>query len=69
MRLGLPIAAPDSPLDFPGGAPYRREPGNSNARLLLPSCVPPLLVTDGRRGRNIDRLSIAYSLGSRLRPA
>src|SRR3989304_9934531 len=33
----------------------------------LPSCVPPWLVTDPERGRNVDRLSIGYACRPRLR--
>src|SRR3989304_2114418 len=33
----------------------------------LPSCVPPWLVTDPERGRNVDRLSIGYPSPPRLR--
>src|SRR3970282_878650 len=33
----------------------------------LPSCVPPWLVTDPERGRNVDRLSIGYAFRPRLR--
>src|SRR2546428_13428059 len=33
----------------------------------LPSCVPSWLVTDTKRGRNINRLSIGYACRPRLR--
>src|SRR2546426_4738777 len=33
----------------------------------LPSCVPSWLVTDTKRGRNINRLSIGYAFRPRLR--
>ena len=33
----------------------------------LPFCVPPWLVTDVQRGRNVDRLSIGYAFRPRLR--
>jgi len=33
----------------------------------LPSCVPSWLVTDVKRGRNVDRLSIGYAFRPRLR--
>jgi hypothetical protein len=33
----------------------------------LPSCVPPWLITDPQRGRNVNRLSIDYAFRPRLR--